>query len=191
MKRFNKILFTLIFNLAETLIIFLVGILLNIPTNFIIIIMLTFILTKAFIGKTLHFKAWYRCLIWSTLIMLSLFVLFHVDLVISIMFAIFGAFIMTGKSNINDLYLWKNHGEPSKYQDIIEFIKYNEYDTKLLEFEDKIKSRNNLEYLIYKYRFKEGKTFNEISELLDGMEPPRIAERLDKISFALRLYCGI
>ena len=122
--------------------------------------------------------------------MLSLFVLLKVDLVVSIMFAIFAAFIMTGKSNVLDMYLWKNSEEPSKYQDIIEYIKYNELDDKLLEFERKIKERDNLEYLLYKYRFKEGRTFNEISELLD-IDNPRIVEHLDKIAFAIRLYCGI
>lgn len=122
--------------------------------------------------------------------MLSLFVLLKIDLVLSIVFAIFSAFIMTGRSNINDMYLWKNGDEPSKYQDIIEYIRYNELDDKLLEFEEKIKKRNNLEYLIYKYRFKESKTFSEISELLN-MDNPRIVEQLDKIAFAIRLYCGI
>lgn len=122
--------------------------------------------------------------------MLSLFVLLHVDLVVSITFAIFAAFIMTGRSNVNDMYLWKASDEPSKYQDIIEFVRYNELDTKLLEFEHKIKERNNLEYLIYKYKFKDGKTFSDMSELLD-MDNPRIVEQLDKIAFAIRLYCGI
>lgn len=96
---------------------------------------------------------------------------------------------MTGKSNIQDMYLWKNDGEPSKYQDIMEFVKYNEFNDLLLEFEEKLKTKN-LEYLIYKYRFKENKTFAEISMLLD-MDTPRIAEYLDKIAFAIRIYCKI
>ena len=113
-----------------------------------------------------------------------------VDLIVSIMFAIFSAFIMTGKSNIKDMYLWSGKNEPSKYQDIIDYIKYNEYDDKLIEFENKMKEKDSVEYLIYKYRFKEGKTFAEISELLD-MDSPRITQYLDKIAFAIRLYCGI
>ena len=190
MEKFRKILPSLIFNIAETIIIALMGILLKLPINYIILVMLTFMIARGLFGKSLHFKAWYRCLVWSALIMLSLFVLLKVDLVVSITFAIFAAFIMTGKSNIYDMYLWKNYDEPSKYQDIIDYIKYNELDDKLLEFESKIKRRNNLEYLIYKYRFKDGKTFNEMSELLD-MDNPRIVEQLDKIAFAIRLYCGI
>ena len=122
--------------------------------------------------------------------MLSLFILLKVDLVISILFAIFAAFIMTGKSNIADMYLWNNNGEPSKYADIVDFIKYNAYDDKLIEFEKKLKDMDSLEYLIYKYRFKDHKTFSEISELLD-IDNPRIVEKLDKVAFAIRLYCRI
>ena len=191
MERFKKILPSLIFNIAETVIIALMGILLKLPINYVVLVMLTFLIARGSFGKPLHFKTWYRCLIWSALIMLSLFVLLNVDLVVSITFAIFAAFIMTGKSNVNDMYLWKNSNEPSKYQDIIDFVKYNEFDDKLLEFERKIKERSNLEYLIYKYKFKDSKTFNEISELLDNMDNPRIVEHLDKIAFAIRLYCGI
>ena len=122
--------------------------------------------------------------------MLSLFVLFRVDLVVSVMFAVFAGYIMTGKSNIQDIYLWKNDKEPSKYEDIMEYIKYNSLSDVLLEFENKMRKTDSLDYLIYKYRFKDNKTFSEISELLD-MDTPRIVEHLDKVAFAIRLYCGI
>lgn len=147
-------------------------------------------ISRGLFGNPLHFKTWYRCLIWSLLILTSLFVILKIDFILCVLFAIFSAFLMTGKSNIQDMYLWKSDGEPSKYQDIINYIKYNELEDKLIEFERKIKDRDNLEYLIYKYRFKDAKTFNEISELLD-MDNPRIVEHLDKIAFAIRLYCGI
>lgn len=182
--------FSLIFNIAETGVVVLLGMLLGVPVRYLLVILSVFLMTRICLGKRLHFKTWYRCLIWSTCTMLSLFVLFKVDLVVSIMFAIFAGFIMTGKSDITDIYLWKKPDSPSKYQDIIDFIKYNEFSDKLLEFENKIKLKSNVEYLIYKYRFKEGKTFDEMSELLD-MDNPRIVEHLDKIAFALRLYCGI
>lgn len=190
MERIKKSLPTLIFNLAETFIIFLAGLGLGLNIKLVILIMLTFMISRGFFGETLHFKTWYRCLIWSTLIMLSLFVLLKVDLILSILFAIFSAFIMTGRSNLSEIYLWNNHNEPSKYQDVIEFIKYNSFDDKLIIFEKKLKEIDSVEYLIYKYRFKENRTFKEISHLLD-MDGPRIVEKLDKIAFAIRLYCGI
>ena len=181
---------SLIFNIAETILIYLVGKLLDLPTKYIIMIMLTFMISRGLFGKALHFKTWYRCLVWSLLILLSLFILFKVDLIVSIMFAVFSALIMTEKANIKDMYLWNNDGKPSKYEDVAEFIKYNGYDDRLFEFENKLKETNSLEYLIYKYRFKENKTFAEISELLD-IDNPRIVEKLDKIAFAIRLYCRI
>lgn len=190
MKWLKKNLPSLIFNIGETVVIFLMGKALDLPISYILMVMLTFMISRGFFGRALHFKTWYRCLVWSALIMLSLFVLLGIDLKISIVFAVFSAFIMTGRSNINDMYLWNNNGETSKYQDIKDFIKYNEFDDKLIEFETKLKDRDNLEYLIYKYRFKENRTFSEISELLD-LDSPRIVEHLDRVAFALRLYCGI
>lgn len=176
MSKLKELLPTIIFNIIETLIIFLSGIALQIEMKYILIVMLTFMISRGFLGNALHFKTWYRCLIWSTFIMLSLFLLLKVDLVVSILFAVFSAFIMTGKSDIKNMYLWNNHNEPSKYQDIIEFIKYNSFDDKLLLFEKKLKEMNSVEYLIYKYRFKDDKTFKEISQLLD-MDGPRIVEK--------------
>lgn len=190
MKIDKNFISSLIFNIAETILIFEIGILLNLPISNILIVMLTFMISRGCFGKALHFKTWYRCLIWSTLILLSLFLFLKIDLKISILFTIFSAFIMTGKSNIKDMYLWNNDKSTSKYADIEEYIKYNSLNDKLLEFENKIKNKDNLEYLIYKYRFKDNLTFAEISEKLD-LSNPRIVELLDKIAFAIRLYCGI
>lgn len=131
MNKIGRLMPTLIFNLAETVIIFLSGIALKLDMKYVVILMLTFMISRGLFGNALHFKTWYRCLIWSTLIMLSIFVLLKVDLVISILFAIFSAFIMTGKSNIKDMYLWKNNGEPSIYQDILDYVKYHELDKKV------------------------------------------------------------
>ena len=67
MEKVKKLLPTLIFNIAETIIIFLVGVALQLDIKLVILIMLTFMISRGFFGKALHFKTWYRCLIWSTL----------------------------------------------------------------------------------------------------------------------------
>lgn len=188
MEKVKNIVSTIIFNIAETALIFLVGMLLKLEIRDIILVMLCFMVSRGFFGKFLHFKTWYRCLVWSLLILLSLFLILKVDLVISVLFTIFSAFIMTGRSNINDIYLWK--GTSTKYADIEEYIKYNSMNNTLLEFEKKLKEQDGLLFLLYKYRFKDNLTFSEISERLD-MDNPRIVEKLDKIAFSLRIYCGI
>lgn len=188
MEKVKNIVSPIIFNIAETALIFLVGMLLKLEIRDIILVMLCFMVSRGFFGKSLHFKTWYRCLVWSLLILLSLFLILKVDLVISILFTVFSAFIMTGRSNINDMYLWK--GTSTKYADIEEYIKYNSMNNTLLEFERKLKEQDGLLFLLYKYRFKDNLTFSEISERLD-MDNPRIVEKLDKIAFSLRIYCGI
>lgn len=188
MKKFKKIFSNLIFNFAETMIIILIGSLLKLPINYILIIMLSFMISRGFFGNPLHFKDWYKCLVWSALILLSLFVILKVDLVISILFTIFSALIMTGKSNIKDMYLWNN--DKSKYEDIEQYIKYHDFDDDLIEFEEKLKKKDKFLYLLYKYRFKESKSFSEISELLD-IPTNRITNELDKIALSIRIYCKI
>ena len=134
MEKFKYIFSNLIFNIAETILIFLIGKLLCLPTNYIITIMLCFTISRGCFGKALHFKTWYRCLVWSSLILLSLFLILKVDLIISILFTIFAAFIMTGKSNINDIYLWS--GKSSKYDALKEFISFSPNNAIILEHEE-------------------------------------------------------
>ena len=189
MENLKRNISSLIFNIAESILIFMIGRLLNLPVNYVIIVMLSFMISRGCFGQALHFKTWYRCLVWSSLILLSLFLILKVDLIISVLFTIFSAFIMTGKSNINDIYLWKATNE-SKYADIEEYIKYHEYDDELIEFEEKVKRRDSKLYLLYKYRFKEHKSFLKISELLD-IPTNRITEELDKLAFSMRIYCKI
>ena len=189
MKINKQFIGSLIFNIAETFLIFLVGRLLSLPTNFIIIIMLTFMISRGLFGNTLHFKTWYRCLVWSCLILLTLFLIVKIDFKLSILFTIFSAFIMTGKSNIMDMYLWK--GTDSKYKDIEEYVKYNLTNKTLLDFEENLKRRDDMLFLIYKYRFKDNLSFSEISRKLGDIENARIVEKLDQIALAIRISCGI
>lgn len=187
MKKVLYYLPSIIFNLAESLVIILIGFWLNLNTKEILMILLLFSITRMRLGGAMHYKNWYKCLIWSTLVFLSLFIVAHTGIILSIIMTVFCAYILTGKGNINDTFMWN---KVSKYTDIEEFVKYHSYDDKLLEFEEKMKKQDDLDYLIFKYRFKENLTFEEISKRLD-IATQRIYERIDKIAFAMRLYCGI
>ena len=163
MDKLKKMLPTLIFNIVETLIIFMCGIALNLEIKYVLVIMLTFMISRGFFGKALHFKTWYRCLIWSTFIMLSLFVLLKVDLILSILFAIFSAFIMTGKSNIKDMYMWT--GKVSKYDALKDFIAISPNHPILLEHEEYWRRNYPIRYEIFKMYFRENKTYQEIADI--------------------------
>ena len=163
MDKLKKKLPTLIFNIVETLIIFMCGIALNLKIKYVLVIMLTFMISRGFFGKALHFKTWYRCLIWSTFIMLSLFVLLKVDLILSILFAIFSAFIMTGKSNIKDMYMWT--GKVSKYDALKDFVAISPNHPILLEHEEYWRRNYPIRYEIFKMYFRENKTYQEIANI--------------------------
>ena len=203
MKKF----FSLLFNIAETGLIILIAWLLKVPKERTITIILLFFLTRAIIAvvfgeKPSHYKDWYRCLIWSSLVMLSLFVFSKADIVITILATIFTAYISTSAANINeeeketakgidisDMYMWK--GTASNYQDIMDYIKYNPLNSDILEFEKRLKQLDSLQYLIYKYRFRDNLTFKEIEEKIEGMTSQRIEKELKIIATSIRIYCGI
>ena len=163
MDKLKKILPTLIFNIVETLVIFMCGIALNLEIKYVLTIMLTFMISRGFFGKALHFKTWYRCLIWSTFIMLSLFVLLKVDLILSILFAIFSAFVMTGKSNIKDMYMWT--GKISKYDALKDLVAISPNHPILLEHEEYWRRNYPIRYEIFKMYFRENKTYQEIANI--------------------------
>lgn len=184
----KKFLFSLCFNIVETIVIFMIGLIFKLNASLIIVLMLTFFFTRLLCGQPKHYNKWYRCFIWSLLTFTSVYALTDLHIVATILLTIFAGFIATGRADIQDLYQWK--GNNSKYSDIEEYIKYNPMNDKLIEFEKKLKEQDNLLFLLYKYRFKENLTFAEISEKLD-LENPRIVEKLNTIAFSIRIYCGI
>jgi len=181
-------LFKLLFNIVETIIIFMIGKIFKVNSSVIVILMVTFFITRLLCGHPKHYNKAYRCFIWSTLTFTSVYALSNLDLFANILLTIFAGFIATGRADINDIYQWK--GTQTKYADIEEYIKYNSMNDKLIEFENKLQEKDKLLYLLYKYRFKDKMTFSEISEKLD-MENPRIVEKLNTIAFSIRIYCGI
>lgn len=176
------------FNIAETLIVFLCGVGLQIQITQIIYIVLVFVISRFVFGEPKHYKSWQKCLIWSTLIFLSLFILANANIAVSILLAVFGALILSGKGDIKDVFQWQPKGQ-SKYQKEIDFVKYNPINEDLIAFENRLKSDNdNFTYMCYLYIFKEGmsweKTANELMT-----ETYKLTSIIDKIAFGIRLSC--
>ena len=163
MKFTKDIIKAIIFNIAETLLIFLSGLALELNINNVLCIMLCFMISRGFFGKSLHFKTWYRCLVWSLLILFSLFLILKIDLKVSILFTIFSAFILTGKSNIKDMYLWS--GKTSKYDALRDFISISPNNPIILEHEQYWLKYYPIRYEIFKLYFRERKTYQEIIEI--------------------------
>lgn len=174
MKIDKTLIRAIIFNIAETALILLIGLSLGLPISSIITIMLTFMMARGCFGTPLHFKDWYRCLVWSSLILFSLFVLLKVDFIVSTLFAIFSAFIMTGKSNIRDVYLWT--GKTSKYDALKTFVAISPNHPIILEHEEYWRRNYPMRYEIFNLYFRENQTYEYIAKV-KGFDDNTITKR--------------
>ena len=178
MKKLLYYLPSIIFNMAETLVIILIGVLLKLNIKIIILIIITFSIFRMIFKKPLHYKDWYRCLIWSTLFFLSLFVVAKVDLMICIGLTIFEAMILTGKGNINDIFMW---GGNILNNEVFDWVKFNQDNEKLIKYESNLKETDKQKYFIFVYRFREFKTYSQIAKIMD-MDIQRISDEIKIMS---------
>lgn len=96
---------TIVFNVSEIVIIFIIGYLLQIPINQITLIFLTFVFTRILLKQQLHYKDWRKCLLGTSLLFISFFIVAKSSIVISIIVTIFAGIIMTTKGNIDEKQL--------------------------------------------------------------------------------------
>ena len=188
MKKILYYLPSIVFNVIETLVIFIIGMSLKINFKMILLIFILFGIVRIRIGGALHYKSPFRCAIWSLIIFISLFLVSKVGFEIILPIVIFCAYILTSKGNINDMFLWKRE---SNYNDIDEFIKYSVVDErkdKIKEFEIKLKTEEPQLYDIYCLRFKEGYKHYEIQRML-SIPGSRLTEKLNRIATSFRIYC--
>lgn len=187
-KKFFNFVCVVLFQVFEIGTLLIVGGVMNLSYFYMGYVMLTFFLGRTFLGNPLHYRAWQKCFIWTTLVFTSIFFILKIDLYLTILVTLFAGFVLTGRANLTDMFMWK--GKTTKYQDVIDYIKYHPLSDSLVQFEENVKKQDDVTYLIYKYRFKDELSFSEISERLQ-MDTQRITEYLDKIAFAIRLYCKI
>ena len=153
---------SVIFNIAEILVIILTGVLLRLDCEHIILIIITFFIVRMASNSSMHYKKWYLCLIYSTLAFLSLFIVAKVNLLLSIAITIFYALILTGKGNINDMFMWS--GNESKYEPLRNFISLSPNNPILLEHEEYWRKNYSMRYKILQSFFRERKTYSMIMD---------------------------
>lgn len=178
-KNFLYYLPTIIFNLAETLVIIYIGVLLKLNIRDVLLVLVIFGIVRMISKNALHFKHWYRCIIWSTLFFASMFTVLKIDLELSVALTVFEAIILSGKGNIADIFQWKNVNKIN--QEIYDWVKFNYDNPGLLRYEKALEETDKRKYYIFEYRFREFKTYNEIAELMD-IPTQRVADELKIIS---------
>ena len=153
----------LTFNIIETVIIFLLGNIFNVNMNIRIMLMIIFFITRMIIGEPKHYKKAYKCALWSSLVFLSLYSLSNLDIYAIIILTIFTGFISTGKADISDMFMWS--GKTSKYEALKDLVAISPNNAIVLEHEEYWRKNYPVRYEIFKYYFRENKTYQEIAEI--------------------------
>ncbi len=102
MENLKRTIFSIIFNISEVSVIFLIGKLLKFNITTMLIIFAIFVSLRISLGGALHYKNPYRCAIWSLLIFLSMFSVANAGLITSIIMSLFCAFMLTTKGDYRD-----------------------------------------------------------------------------------------
>lgn len=76
---------------------------------------------------------------------------------------------------------YKKHNE-SKYQKLIDYIKFNGINPNLIEAEKRLQDLDPQMFVLYKRKFREDKTFRDITDEF-GLDNPRLVEILDRAYF--------
>ena len=97
MQNFLKNLPSIIFNIAEFLIVILIGELLELTVEKMIILVVLFSICRMAFKNAIHYKDWKRCILMTSLFFLSLFVVAKADFLLALVLTIFEAMILTGK----------------------------------------------------------------------------------------------
>lgn len=176
---------SMIFNIIETLLLILFAFLLKVTIKDMLIIFFTFQIGRAYFKLPKHYKAWKKCLIWTLTIFLSLFVVARVDVSVGVMCAVFTSYILSGKSDINDMYMWS--GRVSKYDALRDFVGISPNNPIILDYENYWRVNYPLRYEMFQLFYRERKSYEEIRRIKDydenniiKIECKSIYEQLEK-----------
>lgn len=162
-----------------------------------------YLIVRGNMSEPIHAEGLNICFALTLLFYILLFicikVMMHlIELPLAIMFSIIlnvlGCYATSTLPNKQELkgklfFGYKKHNE-SKYVKLIDFVKFNGINKDLLDAEERLKQFDTQIYLIYKRKFREDKTFKEITEEFD-IENPRVVEMLDKAYYYMIGALGI
>jgi hypothetical protein len=155
----------LIFNIVETIVIFMIGLIFELNYNYIISLMIIFFMARMLCGQPKHYKKAYQCFIWSTLTFTSVYVLTDLHIFVTILLTVFTGFIATGRADIEEMYMWK--GKNSNYIALIDLIAVSPNNKIILEHEEYWRNNYPMRYDIFKLYFRERNSYDAIREIKD------------------------
>lgn len=176
MKRFLYELPSYLFSTIESLLIFLIGYyFIQLEYDQILFIMVTFMLVRKDAEKPCHYKSLIKCVIFTLLIFVFLFLVAKINFTVSLVITVVAANMLTEKGDIRDTFEHFNRGKEKKYIYIEKYIENHKESIEIKEFEKMLKE------ISYKYKDKYKVNFYEIYRLkfYDGKSQDKIIEESD------------
>lgn len=177
---FNYFLPSTLFNLFEIIVIVALGLVFKIELMQVLAIFIAFILNKTVFGGAMHYRDWYLCLLWSILLFVSYYLLARIDIRIALFSTVEFVFL-SNVSNIKDLKSVLFWGGNKLNNNVFDWVKFNQNNSQLLDYEKKLKETDNRKYIIFQYRFREFKSYSEIAELME-IDIQRISDEIKIMS---------
>ena len=154
-----------------------------------------YLIVRGNMDEPIHAEGLNICFVLTLLFYILLFINIKIMMIvlnvplailISVLLNILGCYATSTLPNKMELkgklfFGYKKHNE-SKYQKLIDYVKFNGIDINLIEAEENLKRLDSQMYLFYKRKFREDKTFKEITEEFE-VDNPRVVETLDKAYF--------
>lgn len=81
--------------------------------------------------------------------------------------------------------------ENGRYADLFKLIKYDPTNKEICKYEDRLRETDNYRYLIFKYIFREEKTWDETMDLLDIYERKELDKEIYAIYRTLQYACDL
>lgn len=193
----REFIYSTIFNLIETLIIILLGIWMHVKLEEIIILFCLFVISRTTCYKPMHYKSPILCMIWSTAIFASFFLLTKVNIFLAMVMTVFAGYVVTEKANLKDMYMYyKSKEDKGKYKEMVEYVAENKdteemkkFEIKLRKINEKYRDRYDKDFLkIYELKFREDKSFEYIKKECNICDNHELIKILDIIFFSFNIY---
>lgn len=183
-----SIILSTIFNLLELGIIVLIGVFMNISMQNICIDIILFVTIRNILGGAKHYKNPFKCLLWTTLDMITIFLVAKYNFWGSLLVTTIAAISLSDKGDIKDCTMFPAKiTEDSRFYIIKEFRDKNT-DTELLKcFEDFLLRNSKKYYEIYEKRYILNLSYEEISHMLN-IDNREITNRLDVVLLCFQMY---
>ena len=189
-----------LFSIAEGIAVFLVGfILVKLPYEYVISIMVIFMLVRKNAKKPCHYKSRIKCVIFSLALFFFLFLAAKVDYTSCMIITVIVANMLTEKGDIRNTFEHFNKGNEKKYIYIEKYLQEHKESREIKEFEDMLKTisykyqeKHKVDfYEIYLLKFYENKSLDKIIETTNLNSRRAVINALDMIAAMFYSYMNL